>query len=585
MKTSYGRSTSFEDIRKQAEQLINEADETADAEKPELVRLLHELEIYQVELELQNNELRRATRELEAARNEYLDLYESAPVGFITVNGKGIIERYNKAAARMLSAPGESLTGRSFSSRVHPKDQGVYLSYLKQLIDSKDVDPCEPRLVRRDGTHIHVRLEATSKSDPENRTRRWRLALVDITARRRQEDALRKAHDELEDRVRERTVELERRANQLARMTSQLTLAEQRERSRLAGLLHDNLQQLLAGARLHLEIMAGEVAASEDPAYRSTHDLINESIRTARSLSAELSPPVLFQKSLAEALEWLARWMRETHRLAVDLNLDAGVPPVPEELRVLLFQSVREILFNVVKHAGTDTARMVMWHQDERVMITISDRGSGFDPAERLNVNNPASEGFGLFTIRERLISLGGAFDLVSRPEAGTTVSLVAPINPSMLASPGKKTAAPAKDRRAAIPSAPESQPGAGGKIRVLLVDDHAVMRNGLSMLLSRSPDIDVAGEAADGEEAIQLARRIRPDVILMDINMPKMNGLDATRIIHAEMPRTRIIGLSMHKAEDQAAAIMDAGAVAYISKSGSTAALLAAIKSTGERT
>jgi CheY-like chemotaxis protein len=116
-------------------------------------------------------------------------------------------------------------------------------------------------------------------------------------------------------------------------------------------------------------------------------------------------------------------------------------------------------------------------------------------------------------------------------------------------------------------------------KIRILLVDDHAVMRQGLSMLLSGYADLEVAGEAADGEEAVRMAMDLKPDVILMDISMPRMNGIEATRIIRSEFPRIGIIGLSMFDAADQAEAIKKAGADYYLKKSGNKDELLNTIR------
>jgi len=127
--------------------------------------------------------------------------------------------------------------------------------------------------------------------------------------------------------------------------------------------------------------------------------------------------------------------------------------------------------------------------------------------------------------------------------------------------------------------STPSTAPEAGKKTRVMLVDDHAVMRHGLSALLDLQSDIETVGEASNGEEAVHLARKLRPDVILMDISMPRMNGIEATRIIHSEFPDIRIIGLSMYYPDGQAEAMIRAGASAYQSKADNADLLLAAIR------
>ena len=114
----------------------------------------------------------------------------------------------------------------------------------------------------------------------------------------------------------------------------------------------------------------------------------------------------------------------------------------------------------------------------------------------------------------------------------------------------------------------------------MLLADDHAVVRQGLSSLLRAEPDIDVIGEAADGEQAIDLAGRLPPDVILMDMSMPKFNGIEATRAIRNEYGDIRIIALSMFEDAERALAMRDAGAVDYVTKSGPSAGLIAAIRS-----
>ena len=118
------------------------------------------------------------------------------------------------------------------------------------------------------------------------------------------------------------------------------------------------------------------------------------------------------------------------------------------------------------------------------------------------------------------------------------------------------------------------------GPIRVLVADDHKIVRQGLVGILQIEPDIEVVGEASDGEEAVALARKLQPDVVIMDVTMPRMTGIEATKLIRREMPKTRVIGLSMHAESDMAKAMCAAGASAYLTKGGPSEDLIAAIRS-----
>lgn len=120
---------------------------------------------------------------------------------------------------------------------------------------------------------------------------------------------------------------------------------------------------------------------------------------------------------------------------------------------------------------------------------------------------------------------------------------------------------------------------GANNKIRILLVDDHMVVRQGLAELLCIEPDFEIVGQTSDGESAIGLIRELEPNVVLMDINMPRMDGIEATRIIHREFPEVCIIGLSMFQESERAAVMREAGAMNYLSKSGPSEAVIAAIR------
>ncbi len=142
----------------------------------------------------------------------------------------------------------------------------------------------------------------------------------------------------------------------------------------------------------------------------------------------------------------------------------------------------------------------------------------------------------------------------------------------------GESTAATPPVSRDAV-AGPDAAAQIKKKIRVMLVDDHVVMRQGLARLISGEEDLEIGGEASDGVSAVRLAHELMPDVIIMDVSMPLMNGIEATRLIHAELPGVRIIGLSMFEETDRAAAMLNAGASAYLTKSGETETLIATLR------
>ena len=387
---------------------------------------------------------------------------------------------------------------------------------------------------------------------------------------------------------------LELKASQLQALAGEIVRTEQRERQRIAQLLHDQIQQLLVATLYGLEgLVESRPAAEHRQGVAKLSGLVRECIAMSRSLMSELSHPSYTEPDLCTALGWLGAWMKEKHGLDVTVDCIDAVRAEVEETRVTLLQSVRELLCNVVKHAGVKEARAELARgPDGCVQVTVSDTGAGFEPDLS---RAPGPRGIGLFSMRERLDVIGGGMRIDSAPARGSRVTVWVPADPS-------KTAGTARPE-ASLAGTPDAGPGGSagpspakaphrirasrapaGKIRVLLVDDHAVVRDGIALQLLQQPDIEIVGEAADGETAVELVRTLRPDVVTMDVNMPGMNGIDAARAIHAEHPRTRIIGLSMSEESEQGAAMRDAGAVAYLAKSTSLDKLLAAIRDHSDR-
>ena len=374
--------------------------------------------------------------------------------------------------------------------------------------------------------------------------------------------------------VAERTAVAEQRAQHLRQLAAELSQAEHRERKRLAAILHDDLQQLLLAARLRL---AG-VGDGDEPRLRAeveaVDELLGECLGASRDLTMELSPPILHRGALGEVFEWLGDWFGEKHGLTVTVDAQEELPSVPEHIQVFLFHAVRELLLNTVKHSGRMEARVCLSAENGCLTVQVEDRGSGFDP-EVVRQKLDRAHSFGLLNIRERLEALEGRLEFESTPTGGAWFRLIVPVTAvtQPLGEP-VPSASGAVDRAAA--QEPRSE---AGTIRLLVVDDHRVVREGFVGLLNREPDFAVVGEAADGEEAIRQAEALKPDVIIMDVEMPNTDGIEATRQIKQRQPDALIIGLSLHEEESVARAMMEAGAFAHLSKNGPAEKLIEAIR------
>jgi two-component system CheB/CheR fusion protein len=221
-------------------------------------------------------------------------------------------------------------------------------------------------------------------------------------------------------------VGLERQTVQLRELASELTLTEQRERRRIAEALHDNLQQLLVAAKLRVAMMGHKNNSAVQEIATEVDNLLGQSIAVSRTLTTELSPYVLHEERLVPAMEWLAKWMNEKYGLTVKVKVAEDVPAIMEDVRVLLFQSVKELLFNAVKHANVKTAQLDLIMKSDRITIVVSDKGAGFDPSQ-ISIHGGKAGGFGLLSVKERLGFMGGSMVVESAPGMGTRITLESP--------------------------------------------------------------------------------------------------------------------------------------------------------------
>jgi signal transduction histidine kinase/ActR/RegA family two-component response regulator len=382
--------------------------------------------------------------------------------------------------------------------------------------------------------------------------------------------------EELERKVSERTQELVSSQNQLRALATELNLTEQRERKRLATELHDHLAQLLVLVLLKLGQSKKGPSHRSQEMIREAEDLVNDSLTYTRNLMAELSPPVLREFGLFAALRWLGEQMRR-YALIVTVHIDSPRElRLPEDQAVLLFQSVRELLINVAKHAGSKQASILTEERGGCLRIVVEDKGVGFDLLAMATPQaSPLSSKFGLFSIRERMKVMGGRFEFHSAAGQGTRATLVLPLSPRSQQALAQR--AVGMPRPGSLPAL-KSRPGQGA-CRVLIADDHAMVRQGLRSVLEGFPNIEVIGEAANGEEVVDLTEELHPAAVVMDINMPLMNGIEATAKIKMRHPEIVVIGLSVNASLDNQDAMHTAGAAMLLTKEAAVEQLYGAIQ------
>jgi signal transduction histidine kinase len=219
-------------------------------------------------------------------------------------------------------------------------------------------------------------------------------------------------------------VELQERAHQLQQLTLELSQTEDRERKRLAEILHDDLQQLLAAARFQIGLLGNRAKGDGEllEMVGQIKAILVEAIEKSRSLSHELSPPGLAHNDMGEALGWLTQQMWRKHGLIVRLDIRGRIELQSEPLKTLLYKAAQEMLFNVVKHAGVTKARLRLRRWGGSICLSVSDKGQGFDP------QGPGhTGGFGLLSIRERVKLLGGRMKVRSAKGRGSTFLIVVP--------------------------------------------------------------------------------------------------------------------------------------------------------------
>jgi PAS domain S-box-containing protein len=290
--------------------------------------------------------------------------------------------------------------GNGWTEGVHPEDSAGCLETYAAAFDARRPFTMEYRLRRHDGEWRWLVDTGVPLRHEDGAFAGYIGSCIDITSRK-----------EIE-------LELEQSRKDLRAMAAERMLAEERERQRLAQDLHDGLGQAVFLARHKLD----QSSVSEVGA------ILNDITRMVNDFVFEISPPVLHQLGFEAAIKWLVRDVKQRYGLSVRLvSPRSPIPPVDEILAMVLFRSTRELLTNVFKHAGADSATLRIRKSDSRIEIEVEDRGKGFDPLKQSRLVSSTMR-FGLLSIREQIAYVGGAVNIHSAPMKGTRVTISAPV-------------------------------------------------------------------------------------------------------------------------------------------------------------
>jgi PAS domain S-box-containing protein len=405
----------FATLRQQAEDVLRgQPANLADLSTADIQALIHNLQVHQLELELQNEELRATQLDLQAARDRYADLYNFAPVGYFTLDANGAIVEANLTGATLLNVDRSSLIGTPLTHFVAPEDRDKYAVYRVQLGQSQEPQTVEIRLVRQAGAPFYARLEGAAAYDQAGRFTQSRIAVSDITEQVQAEE------------VRHESERLARSTEQLRELSARLQAVREEERTSISRAIHDELGQTLTGLKMDVAWLQSHLDPPQPALLAKTQamsDLIDNTIQTVRRISTELRPGIL-DLGLVATLEWqLQEFQSRT-------GIESKLIGLPEETALdadgstTAFRILQEILTNVVRHAQASQIEVTLEETPALLTLEVRDNGRGITESE---IHNPKS--IGLLGMQERARLRGGDVHLHGSPGRGTTVIVRLPLS------------------------------------------------------------------------------------------------------------------------------------------------------------
>ena len=356
----------------------------------------------------------------------------------------------------------------------------------------------------------------------------------------------------------------------LRQLSARLLQLQDEERRRIARDLHDTSGQKLAIQSMllnQLESMATGLDPQSRHVLAECRSLTGQLVEEIRTVSYLLHPPLLDELGLSSAVKWYTEGFSRRTGIETEVEVSSNFQRLPRDIEVTLFRVIQESLTNVHRYSGSPKAIVRVNSSEDQIVVEIVDFGRGIQhEALRTRLGSIAPIGVGIQGMKERMRQLSGKLEITSRPQKGTVVTATLPVVSlrTSLAENSDESevlsqAQPERPRAAANRSMPLK--------RILVADDHEMLRRGVCTLLQTELGIEKCAEAVDGRDAVEQAAALKPDLVIIDVEMPGLNGLEATREILRNRPQTKVLIFTMHESEEILKDIAATGAHACLSK------------------
>ena len=489
---------------------------------------------------------------LQGAEHPYRLLVESIEEGAATLSDDGTVLYSNRSFAAFFDAPLEKFIGAPLHNFVTGNDA----EFLKTLIMGARMASTrgEIRLLKKHGKPRTIRLTLSPNRE---------LGMEAICAVATELTEIVDANEAL--RVTETS---------LRQLSARLLQLQDEERRRIARDLHDVTGQKVAVLSMSLDRLARLTEERKPEAKNSikeSREIVSQIGEEIRTLSYILHPPLLDECGLASAVHWYAEGFEKRSGIKLEVNIAPDLPRLPADAETTLFRVVQESLTNVHRYSGSLSAKIKVSNNSGEVRLEIIDYGHGSKTgAARARLDGTAPLGVGIPGMRERLHQLGGGLT-VDFATNGTRVTATLPIKSAA------ETEAEESGSRTSLNSRIHSAEDA--RRRILIADDHELMRRGLRGLLESHDEWAVCGEAVEGTEAVRKSTELKPDLVIMDVNLPGLSGIEAALQIRQEREAAKILFFTVHDSEEIIREIVEAGALGYVAKSRASQDLVEAVR------